>query len=75
MRRHFIHYVYELHKFYTLPTGYVPDFLINSRLRIEVKGQWSTNAKVKFKDYIERYSNKYPIYVVDGELLARLKRR
>lgn len=51
---------------------YVPDFLIDRRVFIEVKGLWEPGAKKKLFDF--HYRNPHPIYLVDKDFLRSLKR-
>jgi hypothetical protein len=53
--------------------AYVPDFLVDKRVFVEVKGIWTGEAKRKFKRFVEEFPE-YPILVADLEFLTLLKR-
>lgn len=72
-RREVIEAEYEQYSF-TLPdkSRYVPDFLLNRRVFVEVKGLWNSEGKKKFLALNREFD--LPIFVVDKAFLAMLRR-
>jgi hypothetical protein len=52
---------------------YVPDFLADSRIFVEVKGLWNSESKKKFLSMTREFYD-LPIVVVDRDFLDMLKR-
>jgi hypothetical protein len=66
--------VFEPYVFHVMKGGgYVPDFFVADRLLVEVKGEWTTEAKTKFKAFVKKFPE-LPIVVVDREMISRLKK-
>lgn len=53
---------------------YVPDFLVNERYFVEVKGLWNSESKKKFLMMTKEFYD-LPIVVVDRGFLNMLKRK
>lgn len=74
LQKNFIKFLYEPYSF-PLSDGsvYVPDFfLINEKVFLEVKGLYYRGAKKKIKLFDKEY--KWPLFIVDYEMLKILKR-
>lgn len=52
---------------------YVPDFFLNNRVFVEVKGIWRSEGKVKLLKFIREFE--YPTFVVDLKMLSTLSKR
>lgn len=54
-------------------TRYVPDFIIDNRIIVEVKGTWYAQGKKKIKLFSKEFN--YPIYLADYQFLKLLKNK
>lgn len=61
--------------YFTLPdkSRYVPDFLLNNRVFVEVKGIWYPEGRKKLRAFA--LGTGLPIFVVDLKMLSTLKKR
>lgn len=53
---------------------YVPDFLVSTRVFVEVKGLWTSEAKKKVLAFQEQFSE-FPLVVLDNKALTRITKK
>jgi len=52
--------------------SYIPDFVIDDRIFIEIKGRWLGTSKTKFRTFRKKVN--YPIILLDRYAISRLKK-